>query len=262
MSKQPSTQLSNKTRIPAATRTALAILLPPLVALAVGSAVGSRELVFGAAGQGAVVPMLAALGLVSWFLGLAWYGLPAMGLRGKRPLFAGIGFAVLAWIPFLLLRFFLVSLNPDAPIGRGGLAGQAFFYLLLFEAFAVQLWAFGLTFRGLAEWRGGLTAAVGSGMLFGMIALLLFQESFVASAGSFLYFLLWGALYGIIRLRTGSLIGIVVVQALHSFTAWVVLQPAAPPDPAQLQRLYLASSVLYLIVIWRLWPKEKEDYRV
>ncbi|MCA9969038.1 MAG: CPBP family intramembrane metalloprotease [Anaerolineales bacterium] len=251
MSKQSSTNLTNKTRLPATTRTALAALLPPLVGVAVG-----------AAAQETLVPLLAALGIVSWFLGLAWYGLPALGLRGKRPLFAGIGFAVIAWIPFLLLRFIFVALNPETPIGRGAPAGQAFFYMLLFEAFAVQLWAFGLVFRSLAEWRGGLTAAIGSGVLFGMAAFLLFQESFVDTPSSFLYFLLWGVLYGVIRLRTGSLLGIVVVQALHSFTAWVVLLPTAQPDPGQLQSLYLASSAVYLIVVWRLWPKEKEDYRV
>ncbi len=42
-----------------------------------------------------------------------------------------------------------------------------------------------------------------------------------------LYFLVWGVLYGIIRLRTGSILGVVLVQALASFTAWYVFQPPA-----------------------------------
>ncbi len=31
-------------------------------------------------------PLFAGLGVTSWLLGLRWYGLPALGLRGKRPL--------------------------------------------------------------------------------------------------------------------------------------------------------------------------------
>lgn len=259
MSKQVVNNLQSKTSLPVTARVGLAVLLPVIVALVIGSLVGRR---LGTAVTLVQVPTLATLGITSWFMGLMWYGLPGLGLRGKRPLFASIGFAVLAWIPFLVLRFFLVALNPDTPIGRGSLAGQSFFYLLLFEAFAVQLWAFGLVFRTLAEWRGALTAAVGSGILFGMVAFALFQESFVSRPISLIYFMVWGILYGFIRLRTGSILGIVLVQALHSFTAWIVFLPPAEPDVGQLQSLYLTASVVYLLVTWRLWPKEEEDYRV
>ncbi len=245
--------------MPVTARLALAVLLPLLLALVGSSLVGAQLSSQALVGQ---VPLLAVLGLVSWFMGLAWYGLDGLGLQGRRPLFAGIGFATLAWVPFIVLRFLLVALNPDTPIGRGSFAGQAFFYMLLFEAFAVQVWVFGLVFRSLAEWRGGLTAACGSGILFGMVAFTLFYESFVANMGSLLYFMVWGIVYGLIRLRTGSILGIVLVQALHSFTTWVIFLPEAQPDGAQLQNLYLAANAVYLLVIWRLWPQQQEDYRV
>jgi membrane protease YdiL (CAAX protease family) len=119
-----------------------------------------------------------------------------------------------------------------------------------------------LLFRALANWRGGLTAAIGSGIIFGAVAYLLFQESYTGSIVSAVYFILWGILYGVIRLRTGSLIGIAVIQALHSFTAWVVMVPQSPVLPSELQSLYLAASAAYLILIWRLWPKEEGDYRI
>ncbi len=243
-----------KTTLPILPRLFIAIALPLALALTVGALLPQPADV-----QLTFAPVLAALGLASWFIGLFWYGLPQMGLRGKRPLFSSIGFATLAWVPFLLFRFVFVVM---AAFGRGSLAGQAFFYLLLFEAFAVQVWTFGLVFRTLAEWRGGLTAAFGSGILFGMAAYFFFQESFSGSLSSLLYFMVWGIVYGIIRLRSGSLLGIVLVQALHSFTAWTVLYPQMPPDTAQLQNLYLATTAVYLLVIWRLWPKEEGDYRV
>jgi hypothetical protein len=79
---------------------------------------------------------------------------------------------------------------------------------------------------------------------------------------SLLFFATWGVLYGIIRLRTGSLLGTVIVQALQSFTGWQVMVPMDPPDAGQLRIFYLATSALYAIVIWRLWPKKEDDYRV
>ena len=208
--------------------------------------------------QSALAILFAGLGLVSWFIGLRWYGLPGLGLRGHRGLYAGIGFAALGWVAFLLFRFLFVRIVGFGPAG----STRSFIFLLLFEAFAVQIWTFGLIFRALAEWRGGLTAAVGSGIVFGAAAYLLFQESFTGSPVSFVYFVLWGVLYGVIRLRAGSLIGIVVIQAMQSFTAWVVMVPEAPPQPGELQSLYLAAGAAYLILVWRLWPKVREDYRV
>ena len=208
--------------------------------------------------QSALAILFTGLGLVSWFLGLRWYGLSGMGLRSHRALYAGIGFAALGWLTFLILRFYFVHIIGFGPAN----STRSFIFLLLFEAFAVQIWLFGLLFRALADWRGAMTAAIGSGIIFGTVAYLLFQESFTSSIISFVYFVLWGILYGIIRLRTGSLIGIAVVQALHSFTAWVVMVPQSPVQSIELQSLYLAAGAAYLILLWRLWPKTKEDYRV
>ncbi len=208
--------------------------------------------------QSAIAILFAGLGLVSWFIGLRWYGLAGMGLRGKRPLYSSIGFATLGWVAFLLLRFFFVRILGFGPPD----SGRSFVFLLLFEAFAVQLWVFGLLFRALADWRGPMTAAIGSGIIFGAVAYLLFQESFSGSLVSFLQFVMWGVFLGIVRLRTGSILGSVVIQALQSFTAWTVMVPEAPPLNSQLQTLYITVSVAYLILIWRLWPKVKEDYRI
>lgn len=202
---------------------------------------------------------LAGVGLVAWFLGINWYRIPGLGLRGHRAMYAGIGFAVLGWLAFFIVRFATVA----GEIINLPNSGQTFIYLLLFEAFCTQLWAFGLFFRAVADWRGPLTAAIAAGLLFGTVAFLLFEESFPDPTRlAFIYFPMWGILYGLIRLRTGSIIGTVIIQALHSWTAWQLFAPVNQPDTAQLGNLYLISSILYLIIIWRLWPKKEEDYRV
>lgn len=202
-------------------------------------------------------PLFAGLSIVAWFLGLRWYGLVGMGLRGKRPLFAGIGFATLGWLAFLLFRFLFVEI---ATLENAG--GGAFMYILLFEAFALQVWTFGTMFHAISDWRGPLTAAVSSGIVFGTAAALLFQESFTSSWDAVIYFMVWGVFYGIIRLRTGSIWGIITIQTLQTFTGWLVLLPFMPPDGAQLRPFYLLTAAAYLIFIWRLWPKVEEDYRV
>jgi membrane protease YdiL (CAAX protease family) len=200
----------------------------------------------------------AGIGLASWFIGWRWYGLKGLGLRGGRPLTAGIGFATLAWLAFMLVRFVTVEV---AAYGSPG-GGRTFIYVLLFEALCTQLWVYGLFFRSVADWRGPLTAAISSGILFGAVAFLFFQESFASMASGLLYFVVWGVVYGMIRLRTGSFLGPVIVQALQSWTAWYVMAPADPINTTELRNLYLISSVTYLIIIWRLWPKQESDYRV
>lgn len=240
------TNLEAKTALPVTIRIVLTLLLPFALTLILGSDVGSNA------------PILGAIGVASWFLGLFWYGLPGMGLRGGRPLFAGIGFATLGWLAFLLFRFSFIDLNLNAAE-----SGRSFVYIFLFEAFAVQLWAFGLLFHSLAEWRGGLTAAVGSGIAFGAVAFVLFQEAFASDLPSLFYFMVWGVFYGIIRLRTGSLLGTMLVQTLHSFTVWVALGPLPALSPTdKLTTVYLLTGLVYLVVIWRLWPKEEADYRI
>jgi hypothetical protein len=252
-------------------------LLPLVAALLVGVITGALAArLTGAPGNAA--PLFAALGIASWFIGLRLHGLRGLGLRGGRPFFAGIGFAVLGWVAVLIGRF-LPGL-PTTTFNESGQAvvefallveviairsagsGRAFVYLLLFEAFAVQVWTFGLVFRALADWRGGLTAAVASGVLFGATGYLLFSESVAPGLPSLFYFLLWGVLYGIIRLRTGSLLGPVLVQALQSFTAWFVFQPPADLSGTGIHTLYLAVNILFVIIIWRLWPRRESDYRV
>lgn len=259
-------------------RALVALLLPLAAALLLGVITGSLFVRAGQTGQANAAPIFAALGLTSWFIGLRLYGLRGMALRGGRPLFAGIGFAVLAWVAVLIGRFLpslpQTTFNPDGQAVvtirllvevmaiRSEGSGRAFVYLLLFEAFAAQLWTFGLVFRSLADWRGGLTAAVASGILFGAIGFVLFGESFVTGFPALFYFVLWGVVYGMIRLRTGSILGMVLIQALQSFTAWFVFQP--PDELAQtgIQTVYLAVSLLFAIIIWRLWPRREDDYRV
>lgn len=258
-------------------RVLVAIFLPAAAALLVGMITGAVFLRASSAIPSAA-PLFAALGIVAWFLGLRFYGLRAMGLRGKRPLWAGIGFAVLAWVIVLIGRF--LPGWPDISYAEDGQAivrvtflietlairsegsGRAFFFLLLFEAFATQLWTFGLVFRALADWRGPLAAAAGSGILYGMAGFLLFQESFVPELPGLLYFLTWGVLYGMIRLRTGSLLGPVLIQALQSFTVWFVFQPPEDMATTDIRTVYLFIAALFAVVIWRLWPRRESDYRI
>lgn len=206
----------------------------------------------------ATARFLGVLGAVSWVLGLRWYGLPAMGLRGGRPFFASIGFAVLAWIILFLARLYFVDSNG---LGSTGAAAM-FFHLLIFEAFCVQLYAFGPFFRSVTDWLGALTAAITSGLVFAFIGLFYFTEPHTLSLQAVFYFATWGILYGLIRLRTGSILGTVLVQAMQAFTAWFVLLPPTSPDVNWLNWMSIAVGGLFIVVIWRLWPKTEEDYRV
>lgn len=258
-------------------RALVAILLPLAAALLVG--VASGALAASTTGtQANVVPVFATLGLVAWFIGLRFYGLRGMAMRGGRPLFAGIGFAVLLWVAALIGRFLPmmpqagftesgqgvinITLNVQVMVIRSDGAGRAFLYLLLFEAFATQLWAFGLVFRAVADWRGGLTAAIVGGVLFGAVGYLLFRESFVPDAVALLYFLSWGIAYGLIRLRTGSILGPVLVQAIQSFTAWFVFQPPDDIAATGIGAVYLATATMFAVIAWRLWPRHASDYRI
>jgi hypothetical protein len=242
--------------LPPLVRVLIALLVPALAAALISSLADNLNT---EADSGPTAVILGTIGLVSWIIGMVWYGIPGMGVRTKRPLFASVGFAVMGWVAFLLFRFVWIL---NAGYGPAG-STRAFIYLLLFESFATQIWTFGLVFRVLSDWRGPLTAAIGSGVLFGMVAFLFFQESFYGNLFSLTFFLLWGVFYGIIRLRTGSLLGTVLIQALQSFTAWVVMVPAeTPPDQTAMQVVYTLTSAAFLIFIWRLWPKEESDYRV
>jgi hypothetical protein len=242
---------------PSATRVALALLLPITGAI-VFSLLASGGVALSSGSQGSYALLFAGLALTSWFVGWRWYGLKGLGLRGGRPLTASIGFATLVWLAFLVVRLFTVEVNSyGTPDG-----GRTFIYTLLFEAFCTQLWVYGLFFRAVADWRGPLTAAISSGILFGAVAFLLFQESYALLASGLIYFVVWGVTYGVIRLRTGSMLGSAIVQALQIWTGWYVLAPTDPVSTDQLRNLYLIASIVYLVIIWRLWPKEQSDYRV
>ena len=255
MSKNRGIELSNKT---AGLRVVLALLLPLAAALITSLIVVNLVEISTLSRQASTAVLMSSIAVVSWLLGLRWYGPRGMGLRGGRPLYAGIGFAVLGWVIFLVLRIYFVDILTLGPSN----SGRTYFYLLLFEAFAIQIWAYGLLFHAVADWRGALTAAIASGILFGLVATILFQEAYVGTQLSIVYFIVWGILYGVIRLRSGSLLGTVLIQSLQSFSAWFALVPYPRPDPGQLQSLYMSASIAYIIVIWRLWPKQEDDYRV
>ncbi|MFN2136104.1 MAG: type II CAAX prenyl endopeptidase Rce1 family protein [Candidatus Promineifilaceae bacterium] len=244
-----------------ALRAVFALIVPPLLALLLSFlAAGMGGLALDGQAQTAFVMTVVAV--TSLLLGLRWYGLAGMGFRGGRALTAGIGFAALIWIVFLALRFIFVAISPAALESRPPHAGRTFMYLLLFEALATQIWTYGLVFRAVSDWRGPLTGAIVSGISFGLVGILLFQESMANTVSSAIYFVTWGIVYGIIRLRTGSIGGTVVGQAAQTFTSWVVLTPYPDPNIGQLNNLYLAATVAYMIIAWRLWPKQKSDYRV
>ncbi len=226
-----------------------ALVVPGLLALVAARLVGVAA--------NAAVPQ-GVLGVSALLLGLRWYGLPGLGLRGRRPLAAGIGLAVVGWFAFVVGRLVLVDTAALVPQPLG----QRFLYLLIFESFCVHLWAFGLVFRALADWRGPMTAAASAGLLFGLVAFLLFLENYGQTVTTALYFVAWGQFYAFIRLRTGSILGGALVQAMQSLTAWGIWSPLETPVQRELHNLYIAVSAVYLLIVWRLWPAAAEDVRV
>lgn len=241
--------------LPAAARTMLSLVIPPVSALVVLRLSGVSLTSDALSGRSIA---LGTLGLVSWFMGLAWYRIAGMGLRGRRPLYAGIGFAVLGWLALLLVRFFTVA-GASLPVGE---STRTFIFLLIFEAFCTQLWAFGLLFRSVADWRGPLTGVLVSGAAFGIVGWLFFGESAVGGGLALLFFAIWGFYYALIRLRTGSVLGMVIIQPLQTLTTWHLLVPAVPPNPTEYAWLYLVTSLLFGIFAWRLWPRMESDYRI
>ena len=245
----------------------MALTVPGLLAFFAARLLGSQTNNVASVALTLAVAAVAVMGI-----GLRWYRPAELGMRGHRALFAGLGFAVLGWVGFLAARLFLV---PFSGWAVGG-ALVAFVFYLVFEAACVQFWCFGLLFRTSAEWRDPILATIGSGLLFGILGFLLFQESFSGSLNGLLYFTIWGVLLGVIRLRTGGWLGMVPIQALQTLTSWYILQPRwalretiwTPPstlgatDFAALGNLYLVAAIVYLVLIWRLWPKSEEDYRV
>lgn len=247
---------TQRTAFPPHIRLLLIAIWPPIAGFALQLLFpASEDQIFSRA------PIYAGVGIVSWLLGIRWYGVQGMGVRGGRPLMAGIGFAFLGWLAVLLARFLFI----DYPIIASGGLLRVFIYLLLFEAFCTQLWTFGVLYRGLADWRDGRIAMLVSGLLFGAIGYLFFLEAEIAygvTPVGVAFFLVWGVFYGVVRARTGSVVGIAIVQAMQSLTAWHVALPAEVTSALELNLFYGMAGVLMLIFIWRLWPKREADYRI
>ncbi len=246
----------------------IAIVVPLLGSLLLGQAVAA---ITGASSESLSRSsiILAGLGIISMYYGMQKYGTPGMGLRGGRPMFAGAGFAFMGWVAVIVLRFIYIAVDENAlnqPLF------SVFTYLLLFEAFALQVWAFSLIFKAVSNVYGGLTAAIVSGLAFAGTGFYFFQESFflnqVFTSGwlivvGILYMAAWGVFYGMVRLRTGSILGIVLVQAMQSLTTWELIPPFEFVNESNLNPLfYSLAGIIYAVLIWRLWPKELDDYRI
>ncbi|MGB1249993.1 MAG: hypothetical protein ACPG8W_05125 [Candidatus Promineifilaceae bacterium] len=229
----------------------------PIIAAGIATAIASNyQLV-----ENPQAVTLAVLGLVSLALGLPQFGGDGLSFRNGRPMFAGIGFAFLAWIGLLIARFIAVGIG-----GSGRNLGITFLFLLIFEAFCVQLWTFGLLFRAMVEWRTPLTATIYTGVIFGFAAYLLYGEAqyaFVADSFTarfaILYFVVWGILYAVIRLRAGSFMGVALIQALQTLTVWHMLTAV---EPISMIWFYSIGIVIFAVIIWRLWPKYTSDFRI
>lgn len=253
---------TERTLPPPGMRVAFSLGAPLIGAVLLSTTIGmfAAGRVTDPTGRAGSALLIGGVGIISWLLGAFWYGREEMGVRGGRPLYAGIGFAVLGWVGLLIARLIFVNSNPDELVSAD--FGRTYLYLLIFEGFCIHVWAFGLVFRSMVDLRGGVTAAATGGILFGMIASQLFQEAFISGLSAVLFFGAWGVFYGIIRLRTGSWVGLVIVQSLQTITTWFIWLPPSPPVAGQLQNLYAAGGILFVILIWRLWPKEEGDYRV
>ena len=91
-------------------RVILALLIP-IAGATVFSLLTSGTVTLAPDNQRGHALLFAGIGLASWFVGWRWYGLKGLGLRGGRPLTAGIGFATLVWLAFLLVRFVTVEVE-------------------------------------------------------------------------------------------------------------------------------------------------------
>lgn len=198
------------------------------------------------------VPLL-LLGGSSFLLIMLLYGKSGLGIKGGRPMMSGFGFAFLGWVCYLLARFVCIGIGD---LGSG--LGKTYLYLLFLEAICVQLWAFGLVFRAVSEWKSPVSGSVLSGLAFGIVAHWLFQET-PSMTSAAIFCLVWGLFYGIIRVRTGSWIGIAIVQSLQSITVWHIVQPT---EPSSFTWLYILVGIAYLFFTWRLLPKYKSDLRM
>ncbi len=84
-----------------AMRTAVALLAPAIVAIFVSQLTGNFFIATPSNDRAATAVILGTIGLTSWIIGVLWYGIPGLGMRTKRPLFASVGFAVMGWVAYL-----------------------------------------------------------------------------------------------------------------------------------------------------------------
>lgn len=200
--------------------------------------------------------ILAGLGLTALYLGFRWYGsADEFGMRKGRPFTSSVGFAFLGWLGLLVARILAVGIVPGGPTEKLGIT---YLFLLILEAFCVQLWTYGLLFRAVSDWRNPISAVLFSGILYGFTAYYLYTITF-DSRLSLLYYIVLGIFYGMIRLRTGSFLGAVFIQSLQVLTVWYLLPIR---EPISLSWLYGVSCTIYLIITWRLLPKFTSDFRV
>lgn len=234
------------------TRTAFSLIWPT----AVGGllSVSMPRVWPGTSGQLWFLLGLGAMGVV---LGRQWYDWPELGLRTGRPLMAGVGFAFLGWLIMLGTRIWAIDIT-----GFGSGLGVVFLYLLLVEAACVQFFSFGLFFRALSDWRPPLTTVLLSGLVYGLLAYGFFGEAAVAGGNRWvvLFFIVWGWMYGMIRLRTGSWLGMALVQAMQTLTVWHLMLWQGGLISAGY--FYVATGALYLLIAWRLLPKYRSDLRI
>lgn len=250
-----------KTTYPPQISSLLAFVVPPAFGVFIANLV-----TFTGAFENSILITLGAVGIISYFMGRRWYVSEELGFRGGRPFMAGAGFALLGWIGLLIARAVSVAFGPPSET-----LAVTFLYLLIFEAFCVQLWTFGLLFRSLTMWRHPINAAILSGVVFGITAFIMFgevplvQRDLFPLSSSVLYFIVWGIFYGIIRLRTGSIFGTVITQAVQTLTVWHLITPIFPENistSSSLLYLYGIAGAIFLLATWRLFPKLVSDYRI
>ena len=92
-------------------RTIVALLAPAIVAIFVSQLTSGFFIANPSNDRATTAVILGTMGLTSWVIGVLWYGIPGLGVRTKRPLFASVGFAVMGWVAYLIFHFFWLNLH-------------------------------------------------------------------------------------------------------------------------------------------------------
>lgn len=192
------------------------LLLPPAVVASVAAVLIwglglepsgqlTRGLLYG-------VLFLACGAVGSWKFSLEGTGITSKNI-GRGFLYAGV---------ILVIGLaFILALQP--PVEWADL-GPAIWSPVLFHlavALAEETWFRGLILKALHTWRGALVAVFGSALLFGV--------THVPAHGweGLLFSLSIGLPYAVVRLKTGNLLGLIVVHWVTNLTdSFVLLSPA------------------------------------